>query len=84
MVWVSKTEAMSLNIPKKTLQTILLPKNKFNLRLAKNWLKEHSKANSYIRETANYWRAMQTPPIVGSTYYTHNLVNGVKYVYQQY
>lgn len=84
MPWVSKSEATKLNIPKKTLQTILIPKNKYSLREAKKWLKEHSKANSYIRETKNYYRAMQTVPIVGSDYYTSKLSNGIMYVYQQY
>jgi serine protease inhibitor len=84
MPWVSKKEATKLNIPKKTLQTILIPKDKYSLREAKKWLKEHSKANSYIRETTNYYRAMQTPPIIGSNYHTSTLSNGIMYVYQDY
>lgn len=84
MPWVSKKEATKLNIPKKTLQTILIPKDKYSLREAKKWLKEHSKANSYIRETTNYYRAMQTVPIVGSNYHTSTLANGIMYVYQDY
>lgn len=48
------------------------------------WLKDHSKANSYIRETTNYWRAMQTVPIIGSSYYTTTLSNGILYVHQEY
>lgn len=84
MPWVSKKEAKKLNIPKRTLQTILIPKDKYSLREAKKWLKDHSKANSYIRETTNYWRAMQTVPIIGSAYNTTTLSNGVMYVYQEY
>ena len=84
MPWVTKKEATRLNIPKKTLQTILIPKDGYTLREAKKWLKDHSKANSYIRETTNYFRAMQTVPIIGSTYHTTKLSNGVMYVYQEY
>ena len=84
MPWVSKKEAKRLNIPKRTLQTILIPKDNYSLREAKKWLKDHSKANSYIRETTNYWRAMQTPPIVKALYDTTKLSNGIMYVYQEY
>ncbi len=56
----------------------------YSLREAKKWLKDHAKANSYIRETNNYWRAMQTPPIIGSNYHTSKLSNGILYVYQAY
>lgn len=35
MPWVSKQEAKKLNIPKRTLQTILIPKDKYSLREAK-------------------------------------------------
>ena len=84
MPWVSKKEAKKLNIPKRTLQTIIIPKDKYSLREAKKWLKDHSKANSYIRETTNYWRSMQTPPIVKASFDTTKLSNGVMYVYQEY
>ena len=79
-----KKRSNKIKYSKKTLQTILIPKDRYTLREAKKWLKDHSKANSYIRETANYWRAMQTPPIVKASFNTTTLSNGIMYVYQEY
>ena len=84
MPWVSIEEAKRLNIPKKTLQTVEINRHKFSLRQAKKWMKDHNYANAYYRTTANYWRFMQTPPIIGSTYYSKKLDNDVILVYQEY
>jgi hypothetical protein len=85
MPWVSKAEALKLNIPHKTLQTIELRKHKFNLRQVKQYLREHNYANSYIRKTLNFYRAMQAPPIIGSKYWSVPIENGdVILVYQEY
>jgi len=84
MPYVSKKEAIRLNIPKKTLQTIELPKDKFTLREAKSWLKDNGYAYHYWRTTTNYIRFMQCPPIIGSTYHSIKLPNGVILVYQTY
>ena len=84
MPWVSIAEAKRLNIPHRTLQTIELPRYRFNLRLAKKWLKDHSYANAYYRTTTNYYRFMQTPPIIGAEYHSKKLINGVILVFQTY
>lgn len=85
MPWVSKKEATNLNIPHTTLQTIELNRHLFNLRQAKKWLKDHNYANAYYRTTANYWRFMQTPPIVGAAYRSKKLDGeDIILVYQYY
>jgi hypothetical protein len=84
MPYVSKKEAIRLNIPKKTLQTIELPKDKFTITSAKQWLKDNNYANHYWRTTANYIRFMQVMPIIGAEYYSKTLPNGVILVYQTY
>jgi hypothetical protein len=84
MPWVSKEEATKLNIPHKTLQTIEINRHQFNLRQAKKWLKDHSYANAYYRTTTNYWRFMQTPPIVGATYQSKKLNDYIILVFQHY
>jgi hypothetical protein len=85
MPWVSKTEARKLNIPKKTLQTIELKKTKFTLAKAKKWLKDNNYANAYIRPTTNYYRAMQTPPIIEASYYSKPIDDGnIILVFQEY
>jgi hypothetical protein len=84
MPLITKTEAKKKGIPSKTLQTIELPKSKFNLTTAKAWLKKHNYANSYYRTTDNYYRMMQTPDIKGANYYSKKLPNGVILVFQEY
>lgn len=84
MPWVTQEEAARLNIPHTTLQTLELPKSKFTLAGAKHWLKMHNYANHYYRPTAHYWRFLQTPPIIGSHYYSKKIANGIIIVHQTY
>ncbi len=44
------------------LQTILFPKDKFTLRQARAWLKEHEFSDSKVDETENSYRFRQQPP----------------------
>lgn len=84
MPTITKSEATKKGIPKKTIQTIELPKDKFNLRTAKKWLKDHNYANAYYRTTDNYYRFMQTPDINNANYYSKKLPNDVIIVFQNY
>ena len=84
MPYVSKKEAIRLNIPKKTLQTIELPKDKFTISSAKSWLKDNGYAYHYYRTTANYIRFAQVMPIIGAEYHSKKLANGIVMVYQTY
>jgi len=84
MPTITKQQAIRMGIPKKTLQTIELPKNKYTLRSAKKWLKDNNFVNSYYRTTVNYYRFMQSFPIRGAGYYSRVLPNGVILVMQEY
>ena len=84
MPWVSIEEATKLNIPHKTLQTIEINRHKFNLKQAKKWLRDHNYANAYYRKTLNFWRFMQTPPIVGASYHSKKINDDVILVFQEY
>ncbi len=44
------------------LQTVLLPKNKFTLEEALNYLKENNYKDKKIDVTTNYYRARQRDP----------------------
>ena len=84
MPYVSQKKALELNIPHKTLQTIELPKDKFNITSAKDWLKKHNYANSFYRTTTHFIRFMQTIPIIGASYHSKKLPSGIILVYQKY
>lgn len=84
MPYVSKKKALELNIPRKTLQTIEMPMDKFNITTAKTWLKKHNYANSYYRKTTNYIRFMQVMPITGANFHSKKLPSGIIFVYQSY
>lgn len=83
MPLITQLQAIRSGIPKHTLQTILIPRS-LSLSESKAWLKEHNYANSYYRNTINFRRWMQTPPIVGAQYATTKLPNGIELVYQTY
>lgn len=80
---ISKKQARESGIPKRTLQTILIP-DVNSIKDSKAWLKEHSYSTAYWRRTKNYTRWMQAPPIKGATYDSKILDNGVILVHQEY
>ncbi len=84
MPLITRTEALRKGIPKKTIQTILLPRDKFSVRAAKRWLRENGYAWHYYRTTTNFNRFMQTPDIMDAIYYTKTLPNDVQIVMQEY
>jgi hypothetical protein len=83
MPLISKKQAIESGIPKKTLQTILIP-NVNSIADSRTWLKEHHYSTAYWRKTKDFRRWMQTPPIKGASYYSRVLDNGVILVFQEY
>lgn len=83
MPTISKKKAIEMGIPKKNLQTILIP-NKYTLEHMKQWLKDHNYVNSNYRKTKNFIRFLQNFPIQKATYYTETLPNGVELIFQSY
>ena len=64
-----------------TLQSVLMPKNKFNKKEANVWIKKNNYINKKVDETKNYYRYRQVPPPKDKVkYYFVNLPNGVKFV----
>lgn len=84
MPTISKSKALQLGIPKKSLQTILFNKIDWNVPSAKKWLKEHNYINNGWRRTKNEIRFIQVNPIEDATYYSKKLSDGIILVYQQY
>lgn len=82
MPLISKKQATESGIPKKTLQTILIP-DVNSVAESRAWLKEHNYSAAYWRRTKDYTRWMQTPPIKGAKYYSKVLDNGVILVFQE-
>lgn len=83
MPLITKTTARLMGIPKKTLQTVEIPRE-WGLATAREWLKEHHFAIAYYRRTANFYRFMQTPDIKGASYYSTKLQSGIVLVHQEY
>ena len=80
---ISKSEARKKGIPKKTLQTIEIPKT-FTLKQSRDWLKKNNYAWHYHRLTTNFRRFMQTPDIDNAKYYSKKLNDGIVLVFQEY
>jgi hypothetical protein len=83
MPTITKAKAIKMGIPKKNLQTILIP-DTHTLEHMQKWLKDNNYVNSNYRKTKNFIRFLQNFPIQGATYYTKKLSNGVELVFQQY
>jgi hypothetical protein len=83
MPYLTAIQAKKLKIPKNNLQTILIPRSN-TLNNAKSWLQKNGYHISYYRTTPHFYRFMQTNPIIGATYYTKILFNGIELVFQKY
>ncbi len=77
-------QAKKLGMPKKTLQTIEIPKDDFTLKQARFWLSENDYDHTNYRLTKNFRRFMQVDPILGAKYYSEKLDDGIVLVYQNY
>ena len=84
MPLITKTEANAKGIPKKTIQTILFAKSKYNVTTAKAWLKKHNYVNSYWRKTTNEIRFLQTPDIKNAKFYSKKITPDIIFVFQEY
>lgn len=83
MSTISKAEARRRKIPKKSLQTILIPKT-WTLAKSRAWLQEHNYITTFYRSTPNFRRFLQVLPIRNAIYFTTVLPNGVELVSQSY
>lgn len=83
MPTISIEQAKKMGIPKKNLQTILVP-DYYSLSDSKKWLRDHNYVNSNYRRTINYIRFLQNFPIKGAKYYTKKLPNDIELVFQEY
>lgn len=82
---ITKTQAYALNIPNKSLQTILFDKDSWNIPQAKHWLKIHKYHYKEWRQTANQYRFWQIPDIIGAKFYSKRIPTlGVVLVFQEY
>ena len=70
--------------PKSLVQSVLIPKDKFNVSTAKRWIKKHNYILDYGIDTEppNFIRIRQYPPefLEDYDYFTKDLNNGVKLV----
>lgn len=66
---------------KNVLQTVLVPKNRFNKESAIKWILDHKYKNNGIDETEHYYRFRQAEPNKKKKYYTVVLPNWVHLVY---
>jgi len=65
------------------LQTILIPKDKFNLMKARKWLRDNNHSYYKIDVTPKFYRFRQVDPTPGSSYYTISLPDGIDLVYEK-
>jgi len=67
------------------LHTILVPRNRYTLTLAKKWIREHGYKVTYYGKkphvTTNFIRFRQLKPREGANYVTKKLPNGIQFVY---
>jgi len=66
----------------RVVQSILLPTNKYTIKKAKKWLKDHKKRYGKIHTTENYHRARQLEPelFYPSTFRTIDFDGNIKAV----
>lgn len=80
---ITKEEAEAFEIPKHSLQTILINKRILK-KNAKHWLKSNGyKYNNYEGE-GHYMRFQQENPIVNAYYYSKRINPYVIFVFQSY
>lgn len=83
MPLISIEEARLKGFPKKSLQTIEIPRD-FTLKESRNWLKTHGYIWQNYRTTKNFRRFIQAYDIKEAKYYSKKLNNGIVLVFQEY
>lgn len=66
-------------MPQQT-QSVLIPRNRFSLSTAKDWLVKNNYKLKKVDITSNFFRFRQVAPSQIGNYYMKNLDNGVKLV----
>ena len=69
-----------LTLNKMKVQSVLVPRNKFSLGKAKEWVHSHNYRVHKVDVTSNYFRFRQVNPSSLSDYHMKNLPDGVKLV----
>ena len=66
------------------IQSVLIPRDRFNLNEAKKWLRRHDFISNYkgkpVHITKNYYRFRQTKPLKNAKYSILPLNDGVLFV----
>jgi hypothetical protein len=65
------------------LQTVLIPRSKFSLSEATNWVMEHKFHAVRVDMTPQFFRFRQQDPLGSGRCHTQTLKDGVELVYQQ-
>lgn len=74
---ISMQEAKQKSLPTSGIQTIQIPKSKFSIKQAKEWLKTHKYRYDTWRYTPEFYRFMQNRPVENANYYSKKLPNGI-------
>lgn len=59
------------------VQSVLIPKNKFNIIEARSYIRSHGYKLKKIDITENYYRFRQVDPVHGRDFANYKLKNGV-------
>ena len=83
---ISRAQGIAIGLPlrKWFLHSILFEKSKWTKEEAKKWLKDNGHYYSRYRETANVMRWNQRAEILGASFRTKKLANGIDLVYEYY
>ena len=84
MPYISQEKANRYGYDNPNTQTIIIPKNKFTLEEAQNWLKQNGWLYKNWRETINYYRFIQNDVVNGANYYSNKLNNGIILITQKW
>jgi hypothetical protein len=82
--YVTQTEAKRMKIPRNGIQTILIPRSKYSLEKARDWLHDHGYHYGSHRTTPHFYRFWQENPVINAEYYTKRITNGIEFVFQKY
>ncbi len=82
---ISKEVASKLKIPKNAIHVILFDKKWWKKKSAQQWLKRYHYEHRENTTSKNFYRFQQLiPQVIGATFYTIVLQNGIELVFQKY
>jgi predicted GIY-YIG superfamily endonuclease len=79
---ITLKEAIKRNYEPTNVQTILFDLDSWTKPKAIKWLNKHGYIHKYHRLTTNQRRFMQHNPVIGASYYSKRLPNGIVIVFQ--